>query len=99
MHLPWYQLGIFELAQVMAQQMACLLVDYKSSTTLIRDPEVVLHGLPFLSLLVHVHGLLVHGPLLVHGLYFLSHFVYERLGHELGYDHEERLHLMVKNCN
>lgn len=92
MHLPWYQLGIFELAQVMAQQMACLLVDYKSSTTLIRDPEVVLHGLPFLSLLVH-------GPLLVHSLYFLSHFVYEWLGHELGYDHEERLHLMVKNCN
>jgi len=88
MHLPWYQLGIFELAQVMAQQMALLLVDYKSSTTLIRDPEVVLHGLPFLGLLVHVHS-----------LYFLSHFVYERLGHELGYDHEERLHLMVKNCN
>ena len=86
MHLPLYQLGIFELAQVMAQQMACLLVDYKSSTTLIRDPEVVLHSLPFLDLLVH-------------GLYFLLHFVYERLGHELGYDHEGHLHLMVKNRN
>ena len=81
-----YQLGIFELAQVMVQQMACLLLDYKSLTTLIRDPEVVLHGLPFQELLVH-------------GLYFLSHFINERLGHEVGYDHEEHLHLMVKNCN
>ena len=96
MHLPLYQLGIFELAQVMVQQMAFLLVDYKSSTTLIRDLDVVLHGLRFLDLLVHY--LLVH-DLLVHDLYFHSHFVYERLHHVLGYDHEEHLHLMVKNCN
>lgn len=81
MHLPLYQLGIFELAQVMVQQMASLLVDYKSSTTLIQDPEVVLIGLPFFDLLV------------------LSHFFYERLGHKLGYDHKEHLHLMVKSCN
>ena len=86
MHLPLYQLGIFELAQVMVQQMASLLVDYKSSTTLIQDPEVVLIGLPFLDVLVHY-------------LHFLSHFVYERLSHKLGYDHKEHLHLMVKSCN
>ena len=42
MLLPLYQLGIFELAQVMVQQMACLLVDYKSLTTLIRDPVYIL---------------------------------------------------------
>ena len=74
---PLYQLGIFELAQVMVQQMASMLVDYKCLTTLIRDPEVVLHGFPF-------HDLLIHG------LSFLSHFIYERLGHELGYNHKEQ---------
>lgn len=69
MHLPLYQLGIFELAQVMVQQMACLLVDYKSSTSLIQDPEVVLIGLPFLDLLVHY-------------LHFLSEQLGHELGYD-----------------